>query len=121
MLHEYLTELFDHSFSDKSYAYRPNKGPLKAVNRTFDYIKRGEKYVLKTDIKDFFETIDHSILTCILKKKIKNDSLIDLIIMYIKIGTVKNLEYEEHNLGVHQGNIISPILSTSILIGWTSF
>ena len=115
MLHEYLTELFDSSFSDKSYAYRPNKGPLKAVNRTFDYIKRGEKYVLKTDIKDFFETIDHSILTCILKEKIKDDSLIDLILMYMKIGTVKNLEYEDHKLGVHQGNIISPILSNIYL------
>ncbi len=115
MLHEYLTDLFNSSFSDKSYAYRPNKGPLKAINRTFDYIKRGEKYVLKTDIKDFFETIDHSILICMLKEKLTNDNLIDLILMYIKVGTVSNLKYEDHELGVHQGNIISPVLSNIYL------
>ena len=115
MLHEYLTDLFNSSFSDKSYAYRPNKGPLKAINRTLDYIKRGGKYVLKTDIKDFFETIDHSILICMLKEKIKNDNLIDLILMYMKVGTVRNLEYEDHELGVHQGNIISPVLSNIYL------
>jgi len=32
---------FDKCLSNKSYAYRPNKSSLKAINRTTDYLKRG--------------------------------------------------------------------------------
>jgi len=80
-----------------------------------DFIKRGNKFVLKTDIKDFFETIDHNILKCILKEKIENEHLINLIMMYLKIGAIKDFNYEEHKLGVYQGNIISPMLSNIYL------
>ena len=116
VLLDYLNSLYNSTFSDKSYAYRPNKSTLKAINRVSDFIKRGNVYVLKSDIKNFFETIDHHILVCMLKEKIKDKRIIDLILMYLKIGAFdKNLKYVSHNLGVYQGNIISTILSNIYL------
>ena len=116
VLLNYLNSLYNSTFSNKSYAYRPNKSTLKAINRVSDFIKRGNIYILKSDIKDFFETIDHDILICILKERIKDKHLIDLILMYLKIGAFdKNLKYVSHNLGVYQGNIISSILSNIYL------
>ena len=120
ILLEYLTPIFNPTFSDKSYGYRPNKGTLKAINRVSDFIKRGYKYALKTDIKNFFDTIDHSILIKILEKKI-DSSLIQLIIAYLKIGSIKLNNYEEHYSGVYQGNIISPILSNIYLDNMDKF
>ena len=116
VLLNYLNSLYNLTFSDKSYAYRPNKSTLKAINRVSDFIKRGNVYILKSDIKDFFETIDHDILICILKEKIKDERLINLILMYLKVGAFdKNLKYISHNLGVYQGNIISTILANIYL------
>ncbi len=114
-MNDYLVFLFNSTFSDKSYGYRPNKGPRKAINRVNDFIKRGKKYILKTDINDFFETIDHNLLICMLKEKIQDSRIIDLIMMYLEIGSVSNLTYQEHTLGVYQGNIISPVLSNIYL------
>ncbi|WP_457560177.1 CRISPR-associated endonuclease Cas1 [Caminibacter sp.] len=115
ILAKYLNEIYNHSFSDKSYGYRPNKGTLKAINRVGDFIRRWDRFVLKTDIKDFFETIDHEILKNILSEKIKDENLINLIVSYLKIGMVFDYEYIDHNLGVYQGNVISPILSNIYL------
>jgi len=112
IISKFLTELYDKTFSNKSYAYRPNKSALKAVNRVSDFINRGYTHVLKTDIKDFFENIDHEILVKILKEKIKNEILIKYIIFFLKIGSfdTKN-NFIEHSAGVDQGSVVSPILS----------
>jgi group II intron reverse transcriptase/maturase/CRISPR-associated endonuclease Cas1 len=115
ILQNYLTSLFNSDFSDKSYAYRPNKGTFKAVNRVADFIRRGCRWVLKSDIKDFFDSIDHNILISLLKKKIGNENLINLIMLYLKIPSVYKDEVIDHTLGVYQGNSISPILSNIYL------
>jgi len=116
VLSTYLYTLYNSEFSDKSYAYRPNKSTLKAINRVSDFIRRRNEYVIKSDIKDFFETIDHGILISILKRRIKDKRIINLLLLYLKTGfyDVKN-EYYYHNIGVYQGNIISPILSNIYL------
>lgn len=62
-----------------------NKGTLKAIER-FDKFKRkvsknGHKktYILKADIKHYFEEINHNILLKILKGKIKDENVLWLI------------------------------------------
>jgi len=115
IIQNYLNELFNSDFSDKSYAYRPNKGTFKAINRVSDFIKRKNKWVLRSDIKNFFDTLDHNILITLLKKKIEDENLINLIMLYLKIPSIYKQEIIEHNLGVYQGNSISPILSNIYL------
>ena len=115
IIQEYLNSLFNKDFSDKSYAYRPNKGTFRAINRVSDFIKRGNKWILRSDIKDFFDTLDHDFLISLLKQKIEDERLIHLIMLYLKIPAVYKDEVIEHNLGVYQGNSISPILSNIYL------
>jgi group II intron reverse transcriptase/maturase/CRISPR-associated endonuclease Cas1 len=115
IIQEYLTSLFNRDFSDKSYAYRPNKGTFKAINRVSDFIRRGNKWVLRSDIKDFFDTLDHDFLISLLKQKIDDERFIHLIMLYLKIPAIYKDEVIEHNLGVYQGNSISPILSNIYL------
>jgi len=115
VLYENIQGYFNKLFSDKSYAYRPGKSPLKAINRVSDYIKRGYKVVYKTDIKSFFENINHDILLKILKKHIADKRLLKLLMLYIKIGRFKKINYFSHEIGVYQGDIISPLLSNIYL------
>ena len=53
-----LSGYFDKSFSNRSYAYRSGKSYSNAIFRARDFCLTHD-VVLKTDIKDFFENINH--------------------------------------------------------------
>ena len=72
-----IDPIFDKDFIYDSYANRKGKGTIKAIQR-FDFFKRKvfnkktkSGYVLKADIKHYFETVNHNILLKIIQKKIK--------------------------------------------------
>lgn len=90
-----INPIYEKRFIYDSFASRKNKGTHRAVKR-FEYFinkvcSNGSKikkpfnnnsirgYVLKADIKHYFDTIDHEILTNILEKRIKDKDLINLI------------------------------------------
>ncbi len=110
-----LRDYFETTFSDKSYAYRPNKSTLKAINRTSQFIQENHFWVLKTDIDNFFETINHDKLLKILDKQISDKQIIKLISLFIQTGAFKDYNYFKHTEGVHQGDILSPLLSNIYL------
>lgn len=77
--------IFEKSFIYDSYANRIGKGTLKALHR-FDFFKRKASknnkvncYILKADIKKYFENINHEILLSIIKKRISDKRIIWLI------------------------------------------
>lgn len=76
---------FEKRFIYDSHANQIGKGTLKALER-FDVFKRKvsknntrEAYVLKADIKHYFEEIDHQILIRILRNKIEDEKIMWLI------------------------------------------
>ncbi|AXX95875.1 CRISPR-associated endonuclease Cas1 [Arcobacter ellisii] len=115
VLYKALNDYFDEQFSNKSYAYRKNKSTITAINRVSQFIQEGNIYILKTDIDNFFETINHEKLLMILDKQISDRSITRLISLFLQTGGFKNLDYHEHEDGVHQGDILSPLLSNIYL------
>ena len=115
VLYQNMNPYFDKTFSKNSYAYRPNKSTLKAINKTTNYINQKNFIILKTDIQNFFETIDHDILLKMLDKEIKDKKLIRLISLFLQVGGFTQQNYDEHLLGVYQGDILSPLLSNIYL------
>lgn len=115
VLYTSLRDYFETTFSDKSYAYRQNKSTLKAINRTSLFIQEKNFWVLKADIDNFFETINHDKLLKILDKQISDKRIIKLISLFIQTGAFKSFDYFEHIEGVHQGDILSPLLSNIYL------
>ena len=80
-----IEPLFEKSFIYDSYANRKTKGTLKAIQR-FDFYARKisqnstkSAFVLKADIKKYFDHVDHSILISLLRKKIKDPKIIWLV------------------------------------------
>jgi len=109
-----LNEFFDKIFSNHSYGYRPNKGTLKAIKRCKDYIKRKYNNVYKSDYKDFFETINHDKLINLLDIYIDDKRIIRLIAQFVESGILER-NYFEHIEGIHQGDVLSPLLSNIYL------
>ena len=80
-----IAPLFEKSFIYDSHANQIGKGTHKALER-FDNFKRKVSlnnkrtcFVLKADIKHYFEEVDHEILLSILKRRINDEKVIWLI------------------------------------------
>ena len=77
-VHDVIEPVIDRTFIFDSYANRKGKGTLKALKR-FDCFKRKishnntkKVYVLKPDIKHYFETVNHETLINIIRKRNQN-------------------------------------------------
>lgn len=80
-----IEPMFQKSFIHDSFANQNGKGTLKAHQR-FDHFKRKVSknntrtcYVLKADIRHYFDTVDHNILLRILAKKVTDSRVMHLI------------------------------------------
>ncbi len=117
-----LEPIFDKSFIYDSYANRKTKGTLKAIQR-FDCFKRKVSrnntkscYVLKADIKHYFETVDHEILIKIIKRKIKDEKVIWLIKQILNnFSSFPKLSSQERLKGMPLGNLTSQFFANIYL------
>ena len=110
-----LEPIYEKIFIYDSYANRKNKGTLEALKR-FDIFKRKVSknnkmicYVLKADIKHYFETIDHNVLLSIIKKKITCNRTIWLI------KKILNNYQGDNNVGMPLGNLTSQFFANVYL------
>ncbi|RMD54746.1 MAG: hypothetical protein D6828_04725, partial [Nitrospirae bacterium] len=108
-----IEPIFESIFLDVSYGYRPAKGPARAIRRVWHMINYEQrKWITICDIDNFFDTIDHEILYRKLEEKIEEKEVLNLIMLWVKIGNVdKDGKWIERKKGITQGGIISPLLS----------
>lgn len=104
-------------FQNTSYAYRHDKGALKAIHRVNHIIKHEKlEYVVKCDIDNFFDSISHTRLKSFLQPLIKEEYILELIMMFCKMGYLKNkIQWKDRTSGIPQGSILSPLLSNLYL------
>ncbi|BCD68487.1 CRISPR-associated endonuclease Cas1 [Nitratiruptor sp. YY09-18] len=108
ILHDELSSVL--KFSDRNYAYQKNKSPFKAINRVKHIIKNYD-FILKVDIKDFFDSINHEKLLAKLKNIVKDPKIIYLIALFLKNGSLFHNKWIDKTEGVYQGDVLSPLLS----------
>lgn len=110
-------------FLGSSYAYRPQKGTLKAVRRTLAECRNKKyTYALRLDIDNYFDTIDHDILQSRLSGIANSSKLVNLIMLIVKMGYVSSsLKWEDITKGIPQGALLSPLLSNLYLHSFDQF
>ncbi|MFR0823465.1 MAG: reverse transcriptase domain-containing protein [Clostridia bacterium] len=118
----FLIPYFIPTFISSSYACLKNKGMHKAcldVQKAMLHCKRiwENYYILKMDIRKYFDNIDKDILYTLLKKKIKEDKLLWLLQTVIYSNNSKNLQEESHysKKGLPIGNYTSQIFANIYL------
>jgi RNA-directed DNA polymerase len=110
-----LTPIFDPTFSDNSFGFRPERNGQQAVKQVQGIIKTGRRFAVDVDLSKFFDRVDHDLLMTYLGYKVKDKRLLKLIKRYLRAGVIDNQFYSESREGVPQGGPLSPLLANIML------
>jgi len=113
-IRQILEAIYEPVFSDRSHGFRPNRSChtcIKQLKIEFT----GVVWFIEGDIKGCFDNIDHEVLIGILRKKVKDSKLVNIIRQFLKAGYVENWKHNRTYSGTPQGGILSPILANIYL------
>ena len=110
-----LTPVFEPTFSDFSFGFRPGRSAEDAVRLAQTYMSEGYKHVVDLDLSKFFDTVDHDILMGLIDKHMDDKDVRRLIYVYLKSGVMTNGSMMATALGTPQGGPLSPLLSNVYL------
>jgi len=110
-----LSRLYDPSFSDHSYGFRPGRSAHDAVRKAKGYIREGYRWTVDMDLEKFFDKVNHDRLMSTLAKRIDDKPLLKLIRKYLQSGVLINGIVLDTNEGTPQGGPLSPLLSNIVL------
>lgn len=101
-IYKIIYPIFNASFVDTSFACRKGKGVHACADFVQESLKKchDDDYILHLDVKKFFYTIDHQILADLLRKKIKDERLLDIMLEFVK---------HDQPLGIPIGNLLSQL------------
>lgn len=110
-----LSILWEPTFSDHSYGFRPKRNTHQALRKAQSYINAGRTYIVDIDLEKFFDRVNHDYLIHLLSKRVKDRRVLELIGKYLKGGVMINGVKERNEEGTPQGSPLSPLLSNILL------
>lgn len=106
---------WDHTFSESSYGFRPNRNQHQAIRQAQKYVSGGQQWVVDMDLEKFFDRVNHDILMALVAKKIKDKRLLKLLRAFLNAGIMEDGVIIEEEEGTPQGGPLSPWLSNVML------
>jgi len=110
-----LSPLFEGEFLDCSFAYRPGRSALNAIDKVEALIKDGFRWVLDGDIENFFDSIDHNLLLSFVAERVSDAKVLELIKKFLNASVFDNMSLREEYFGITQGSVISPLFANVYL------
>lgn len=110
-----LSKIYEPSFSDNSFRFRPRRGAKDAIIKSKQYINEGNRWVIDMDLEKFFDRVNHDIIMSKLEKKITDKRLLSLIRKYLKSGILINGASVTSDEGTPWGGPLSPLLANIML------
>jgi len=110
-----LQPIFDPTFSEHSYGFRPGRSAHDAVRAAQSYIQSGRRWVADVDLEKFFDRVNHDVLMERLNRRIGDRRVLRLIRRYLEAGVMSNGVVVERHEGTPQGGPLSPLLANVLL------
>lgn len=111
-----LTPIYEEEFKDFSYGYRSGYSAHQAIEHMFKEVSfKGMHYIIDADIKNYFGSINHSILREFLDHRVKDGVIRKAIDKWLKAGVLEDEQIIYSREGTSQGGLISPLLSNIYL------
>jgi len=110
-----LSPLWEHTFSERSYGFRPGRSAHMAIEQARRYVEDGHTYVVDIDLSKFFDRVNHDRLMMRLAARIRDKRVLKLIRAYLDSGALVGGVIERTGEGTPQGGPISPLLANIVL------
>jgi len=111
-----MEPIFEHSFHKHSYGFRPGRNARQAVDRAEELLRAGHTWVVDADIKGYFDNIPQDQLLVLVKAKIADSRILNLLEKFLKQGVMESMkEWNPTETGTPQGAVISPLLANIYL------
>lgn len=110
-----LTPIFDPTFSDGSFGFRPGRRAHDALERAREHIAAGHRWSVTLDLEDFFNRVNHDVLMVRVAKRVKDKRVLRLIRRYLQAGVLAGGLVSPRSEGTPQGSPLSPLLSNILL------
>jgi RNA-directed DNA polymerase len=105
-----LTPIFDPTFSEDSYGFRPKRSAHEAVRRARTHMAAGYRWVVDLDLEKFFDRVNHDVLMSRVARRV-----LLLIRRYLRAGMMEGGLVSPRLEGTPQGGPLSPLLSNILL------
>jgi group II intron reverse transcriptase/maturase len=111
-----LNAIYEEIFLECSYGYRPGRSCHDAIKMLRNIVNKPRiRFVVETDIKAFFDKVDHTWMIKFLEHKIQDKNILRLIHRLLKAGIIEaGIKYDTPQ-GTPQGGVCSPILANIYL------
>ena len=113
---EVLNAIYESDFLGFSYGFRPGRSTHNALDAvTVGIAKKKVNWVLDTDIRGFFDAIDHDWLIKFIEHRIADRRIVRHIKKWLNAGVIEDGELTRKEEGTPQGGSISPLLANIYL------
>lgn len=110
-----IEPIFEADFDDLSYGFRPRRSAKGAITEIRDNLNEGKCEVYDADLSKYFDTIPHDKLEIVLKERIADPRVLQLIKLWLKAPIVEEdgryTGGKSNKKGTPQGGVISPLLA----------
>jgi RNA-directed DNA polymerase len=110
-----LTPIFDPTFSESSFGFRPNRSAHGAAKQVQKIIRKGHTHCIDVDLSKFFDRVGHDVLMSRVSRKVHDRRLLRLIGGYLRAGVMVEGMLQPTSEGAPQGGPLSPLLSNILL------
>lgn len=113
-----IEPIFEADFEECSYGFRPNRSSKDAMKDIKEQLQSGKTEVLDADLSSYFDTIPHEKLQTVLKQRLSDPRLLQLINLWLKAPVYEDGEFKggkKQKSGTPQGGVISPLLANIYL------
>ncbi len=110
-----LQGVFDGTFSEYSYGFRPGRSAHQAVTQAQVYMTVGYEWVVDIDLEKFFDRVNHDMLMSRVAKRLGDKRVLKLIRAFFNAGVLEGGLVSPTEEGTPQGGPLSPLLSNIML------
>ena len=110
-----LEPIWEPTFSDTSYGFRPGRSAHDAVNRLYDALTSGYHWVVDADIQDYFGSIDHTLLIDQIAERVSDGTVLRWLQDMLRAGVLAEGQIRPTLRGTPQGGVASPLFGNIYL------
>ena len=110
-----LQPLWDPTFSEHSYGFRPGRSAHQAVAQAQAYVTEGYRFAVDIDLAKFFDRVNHDRLMARMAARVSDRRVLRLVRSYLTAGVLADGLFEASQEGTPQGGPLSPLLSNLVL------